>query len=209
MNYRNRKLLDSVRGFPCQHCLKTCESVCAAHSNQQRDGKGMGIKAHDYRIAALCQDCHREIDSGNKLEKIERVKMWEEAHRKTIGLLFQSGKIGIVVIAMFLAGCAEKNYNVVEINTYVNETRQYEFVKRASYMFIKHGEKGNCSDFAATKQKILGEGKLQTCTVIYKGEPTAHAFLNINGIILDNRTNAIKPINQIGCITEPKNARLF
>jgi hypothetical protein len=62
----------------------------AAHSNQLRDGKGRGIKANDYRIAALCYKCHMELDQGKDLSKLERVEMWEEAHRKTIGLLFDN-----------------------------------------------------------------------------------------------------------------------
>ena len=60
-------------------------------SNQLRDGKGKGIKAHDYRIAALCHRCHHEIDQGAKLSKTERVAAWEDAHRKTIGWLFDKG----------------------------------------------------------------------------------------------------------------------
>jgi hypothetical protein len=66
-------------------------TVVAAHSNQLRDGKGKGIKAHDYRIAALCFHCHYDLDQGNVLTKSERVEMWEDAHRKTIGWLFESG----------------------------------------------------------------------------------------------------------------------
>jgi hypothetical protein len=62
----------------------------AAHSNQLRDGKGRSIKAHDYRIAALCFTCHTELDQGHKLTKEERVYLWEEAHRKTIGWLFEN-----------------------------------------------------------------------------------------------------------------------
>jgi hypothetical protein len=61
----------------------------AAHSNQLRDGKGRSIKAHDYRIASLCYRCHSELDQGAKMSKQERLEMWEEAHRKTIGLLFE------------------------------------------------------------------------------------------------------------------------
>jgi hypothetical protein len=65
----------------------------AAHSNQLRDGKGRGIKAHDYRIAALCFGCHADLDQGAKLSKAERVEMWEEAHRKSIGWLFENDLI--------------------------------------------------------------------------------------------------------------------
>ena len=68
--------------------------MVAAHSNQLRDGKGKGIKAHDYRIAALCFTCHSDLDQGSRMSKQERVEMWEEAHRKTIGLLFERELIG-------------------------------------------------------------------------------------------------------------------
>ena len=53
----------------------------------------MGIKAHDYRIAALCHACHFKLDQGMALTKEERKEMWEEAHRKTIGWLFDEGLI--------------------------------------------------------------------------------------------------------------------
>jgi hypothetical protein len=86
--YRNKKLLEAVREAPCMNCGAQNGTVCAAHSNQLRDGKGRSIKAHDYRIAALCYTCHSDLDQGAKMSKEERVQMWEEAHRKTIGWLF-------------------------------------------------------------------------------------------------------------------------
>lgn len=89
--YRNKKLLELVRKFSCQVCGIDDGTVVAAHSNQLRDGKGKGIKAHDYRIASLCFKCHSELDQGKNLSKTERVELWEEAHRKTIALLFEQG----------------------------------------------------------------------------------------------------------------------
>jgi hypothetical protein len=94
--YRNRKLLELLRKSPCQICGREDGTVVAAHSNQLRDGKGRGLKAHDYRIAALCFSCHAEIDQGTKLSKVERVEAWEEAHRKTIGWLFESKYLDLV-----------------------------------------------------------------------------------------------------------------
>jgi hypothetical protein len=96
MMYRNRKLLDIARELPCQHCGVSDGTVVAAHSNQLRDGKGRGLKAHDYRIASLCFTCHAELDQGSKMSKQERVEMWEEAHRKTIGLLFEREFIAVL-----------------------------------------------------------------------------------------------------------------
>lgn len=94
--YRNKKLLELVRQSPCQNCGTRDGTIVAAHSNQLRDGKGRGIKAHDYRIAALCYGCHMELDQGNKLSKEERVNLWEEAHRKTIGWLFDNEHLEVV-----------------------------------------------------------------------------------------------------------------
>jgi len=93
MMYRNKKLLEAVRDCPCQLCGAQDGTVVAAHSNQMRDGKGRGLKAHDYRIAALCFKCHHEIDQGAKMSRQERLDAWEEAHRKTIGWLFEAGLI--------------------------------------------------------------------------------------------------------------------
>jgi hypothetical protein len=93
--YRNKKLLEVVREAPCMNCGAQDGTVVAAHSNQLRDGKGRSIKAHDYRIAALCYRCHSDLDQGSRMSKEERLNLWEEAHRKTIGWLFEQDKIHI------------------------------------------------------------------------------------------------------------------
>ena len=95
MTYRNKKLLEVVRKLPCQICGIEDGTVIAAHSNQQRDGKGTGIKANDYRIAALCNKCHMELDQGKSMSKVERIDTWEEAHRNTIGQLFEYGYLKV------------------------------------------------------------------------------------------------------------------
>lgn len=95
MNYRNKKLLEAIRSFPCAMCGVEDGTVVAAHSNQIRDGKGKGIKAHDYRIAALCFKCHYELDQGKNLTKAERLDFWETAHRKTIGWMFERGLVSL------------------------------------------------------------------------------------------------------------------
>lgn len=95
MTYRNKKLLDYAREAPsCFACRATnVGQVVAAHSNQLRDGKGRGLKAADYRIAYLCHICHSEIDQGMKLSRAERVEMWEDAHRNSIGWLFATERV--------------------------------------------------------------------------------------------------------------------
>ena len=93
--YRNQRLLEVVRESPCQTCGAKDGTVVAAHSNQLRDGKGRGLKAHDYRIASLCYQCHMDLDQGAKLTKEERVNKWEDAHRRTIEWLFDNGYLGV------------------------------------------------------------------------------------------------------------------
>lgn len=94
--YRSDKLLKSVRDCPCQSCGAMDGTIVAAHSNQMRDGKGRGLKADDYRIAALCYKCHTELDQGKNMSREERLNMWENAHRATIGWLFENEKIKAV-----------------------------------------------------------------------------------------------------------------
>ncbi len=93
--YRNKKLLELVRESPCQCCGAKNGTVVAAHSNQLRDGKGRSIKAHDYRIAALCYQCHSDLDQGAAMTKEARVNMWEDAHRRTVGWLFENGHLEV------------------------------------------------------------------------------------------------------------------
>jgi hypothetical protein len=94
MNYRNKKLLETVRDSPCQLCGARDGTVVAAHSNQLRDGKGRSIKAHDYRIAALCYTCHADIDQG-KMSREDKQDLWEMAHRKTVGWLFENDLLSV------------------------------------------------------------------------------------------------------------------
>lgn len=95
MTYRNRKLLDLARECPeCMGCHRPNDgTVVAAHSNQLRDGRGMGHKAADYRVAFLCGTCHSEIDQGKSMSREEKVAFWERAYRNTIAWWFESGKV--------------------------------------------------------------------------------------------------------------------
>ena len=81
------RLWGHVASLDCQWCGKPGPSQ-VSHSNQQKDGKGMGLKAHPWRVAALCVECHVLIDSAKDLTKEERRSVWDEAHRATMGELF-------------------------------------------------------------------------------------------------------------------------
>jgi hypothetical protein len=68
-------------------------TTVAAHSNQLRHGKGMGIKASDQFVAFLCFSCHHEVDQGRSLSKEERQLLWQSAHEKTKQLLIGMGLV--------------------------------------------------------------------------------------------------------------------
>lgn len=70
--------------------------MCAAHSNSLSDGKGRGIKAHDYAVAALCFRCHTQIDQGKDASKADRRAMFLLAERKTMAQLFERGIVRVV-----------------------------------------------------------------------------------------------------------------
>ena len=90
--YRSEKLLRHVAGLDCQICGIHGRTQ-AAHANWGVYGKGMAQKAHDCFVAALCVDCHREIDQGKELTREERQHQWETAWRSTMLNLFQSGLV--------------------------------------------------------------------------------------------------------------------
>ena len=96
MTFRSPELLRLARLAPrCMACPRPNDgTVVAAHSNQGRDGKGMGTKAADYRVAFCCMRCHAEIDQGSA-PQAERVAMWEAAHRATVGWLFEAGHLTV------------------------------------------------------------------------------------------------------------------
>lgn len=87
------RLWGAVASLPCQFPGCGRHGVQVAHSNQSRDGKGMGLKSYPWRVAALCPEHHVEIDSGKSLSKQERIELWDSAHRNTIGELFRLGLI--------------------------------------------------------------------------------------------------------------------
>ena len=80
---RSKKLMEAYRAIPCQHCGRDDGTVCGAHSNQAKHGKGRGIKASDIYCASLCSRCHSMLDQGYSMTREEREAMWEKAHSET------------------------------------------------------------------------------------------------------------------------------
>lgn len=88
---RSAKLMAAYRKIPCQHCGIDDGTVCGAHSNQAKHGKGRGIKASDEFCASLCHSCHMQVDQGRSMSRTERETVWGNAHEKTVKALKDLG----------------------------------------------------------------------------------------------------------------------
>lgn len=85
--YRSASWLEAVRSIEyCVRCGK--HGTEAAHRNE---GKGKGIKVHDLLTAALCRECHVEIDQGKNMARETRRAEIDRAIIMTIEALFDRG----------------------------------------------------------------------------------------------------------------------
>lgn len=110
--YRNPALLALAEGEKCllrvpKYCQGGTDSTVACHSNRLRDGKGKGIKAHDWAIAFGCSGCHWFIDQstaplelklsyfipGMRLTRLRIIAMgkWPEEAERGYQLLYGGG----------------------------------------------------------------------------------------------------------------------
>lgn len=87
--FRSEKLRRAVVELDCQWCGIGGETQ-AAHRNE---GKGMGMKTSDALVAALCAECHRQLDQGKLLDREERRAMWDKSFIKTMQALIENGKL--------------------------------------------------------------------------------------------------------------------
>ncbi|MBI2725411.1 MAG: hypothetical protein HYX42_04090 [Polaromonas sp.] len=88
---RSPALLKACRAIACTNCGRDDGTVCAAHSNQAKHGKGRSIKASDVFVASLCHLCHYELDQGAWMSRNEREQMWDACHAKTVHELVSRG----------------------------------------------------------------------------------------------------------------------
>lgn len=87
--FRSEIWLKAVAAIPCVFCGRDSQ---AAHRNK---GKGTGIKTDDCQTAALCPDCHHEIDNGKSMTREERRARMDEAIVLTVTELARQGVITI------------------------------------------------------------------------------------------------------------------
>jgi hypothetical protein len=78
------KYLAACRGEQC-YLRVVCggeaspDIVVPCHSNQARDGKGMGLKASHERTVPGCHWCHQWLDQG-KASREEKFATWDRAY---------------------------------------------------------------------------------------------------------------------------------
>jgi len=89
--FRSDKWLRAVASLPCMLCFRE-GATQAAHRNV---GKGMGMKTDDCFTAALCVDCHAEIDQGGALTRQERRDRLDQAILMTVRQLAVDGRLAI------------------------------------------------------------------------------------------------------------------
>jgi hypothetical protein len=89
--FRSEKLRRAVASLPCMACGLVGMSQ-AAHSNQS---KGMGIKASDAKIMALCITCHAELDQGGTMSKLDRRAYEDEMILRTYIALVENGLLEV------------------------------------------------------------------------------------------------------------------
>lgn len=68
----------------CQHCGADDGTIVMAHSNHH--DKGMGTKASDCYVAALCFYCHNIVDGRTlpNMTQLLRDAIWQASHKNTI-----------------------------------------------------------------------------------------------------------------------------
>lgn len=87
--YRSQKWLKAVASLDCVRCFRGGMTQ-AAHRNQ---GKSMGMKTDDCWTAALCVECHAEIDSGKGMSRDERREAMDTAILMTLRELARKGLV--------------------------------------------------------------------------------------------------------------------
>lgn len=90
--YRSKKWLAAVAQIEC--CV-----LCGRYGTQvahRNEGKGMGLKVDDSLTAALCPQCHHNIDNGGSMSRTERRQEMDRAIILTIREVTRRGLIAPV-----------------------------------------------------------------------------------------------------------------
>lgn len=103
----------------------------------------------------------------------------------------------IIILSLLSSGCTDRIYEVnKQINSYKYIPSTNKHLKTLDEFYKDGG--GNCKDFANAKKTLLG-GELVMYPYLYpiNGTLRSHVVLKVNGWLLDNRTNNLRPANTI------------
>ena len=87
--FRSEAWRRAVASLPCVLCYRE-GATQAAHRNE---GKSLALKVTDAWTAALCTECHAEIDNGKALSRDERRQKMDVAILLTIKELADRGSL--------------------------------------------------------------------------------------------------------------------
>jgi len=78
-------------------CNQRTDTTVLCHSNQLKDGKGMGLKAPDTKAAYGCSACHDVLDGRARrpdwMTRLDMLARFEAGQQMTMNLLAQQGLI--------------------------------------------------------------------------------------------------------------------
>lgn len=98
MNYRSPRILALAKECPkCMSCGAANDgTIVACHSNSQRHGKGMGLKAHDIP-AFICSGCHDLLDGRvmTGMTREDKERMFLDACFWSVLWMLQAGKLRV------------------------------------------------------------------------------------------------------------------
>lgn len=80
----DKPVRDTCYGQPCYlliHC-RGAGACVPCHPNELALGKGAGLKAPDIYTVPGCSECHRELDQGMLLSKLEKKVTWRDAYAR-------------------------------------------------------------------------------------------------------------------------------
>ena len=89
--FRSEKWLRAVASLPCVRCYREGMTQ-AAHRNE---GKAMGMKTDDCWTAALCVECHSEMDQGKSYSRDEKREMMNVYILLTLRELARKGLVRV------------------------------------------------------------------------------------------------------------------
>ncbi len=90
--FRSEPLRRLVAALPCQ-CCGIVGHTQAAHANLRVYGKGLGMKASDAALMALCVECHAQLDQGKDMDRMQKIEFQHEMIAKTLIELIETEQL--------------------------------------------------------------------------------------------------------------------